>query len=56
MYVIIKYLNKSLFCLELMKKHNVLVFSHKSCIKPCKSDRLVFHNVPKVIDYDLSGG
>ena len=29
MYVIIKYLNKSLFCLELMKKHNVLVLSHK---------------------------
>ena len=23
MYVIIKYLHKSLFCLELMKKHNV---------------------------------
>ena len=33
MYVIIKYLNKSLFCLELMKKHNVLVFSHKlNCV------------------------
>ena len=30
MYVIIKYLNKSLFCLEVMKKHNGLVFSHKS--------------------------